>query len=226
MRYALAAVVLAWFAFVMNDARAAGARDGAAPQVHEASPDDVLAYVRRRGMAVLTFAGYSAAGYEDEAAMLAQAAAVLARHDPHTTLVNIGATADGIGAVYTLARARGFETLGIVSSRARDEGVALAPAVDQVFFVRDAGWGGIDAATGRLSPTSAAIVAASDEIVGIGGGDIARDEMRAARAAGKPVTFIAADMNHRIASDKAAARGAPPPTDFRGSAHAAFAAPY
>ncbi|HMZ84154.1 MAG: hypothetical protein JNM37_11175 [Rhodocyclaceae bacterium] len=225
MRHARAAVVLAWFAFVLNDTFAAGARDGAKPQVHDASQDDVLAFVRRRGMTVLTFAGYSASGYEDEAAMRAQAAAVLDRHDPRITLVNIGATAEGIGAVYALARARGFETLGIVSSRARDEGVALSPAVDHVFFVRDAGWGGIDAATGRLSPASATVVAASDEIVAIGGGDSARDEMLAARAAGKPVTFIAADMDHHVAREKAAAQGALPPTDFRGSAHAAFATP-
>jgi len=207
----------------MNDPVAAGMIHDTTPQAREASQDDILAFVRERGMSVLSFAGYSAAGYEDAAAMLVQAAAVLDRRDPRTTLVNIGATAEGIGAVYALARERGFTTLGIVSSRARDEGVALSPAADHVFFVRDAGWGGIDAATGRLSPTSAAIVAVSDEIVAIGGGDIARDEMRAARAAGKPVTFIAADMNHRLARDKAAARGAPLPTDFRGSAHAAFA---
>jgi shikimate kinase len=78
----------------------------------------------------------------------------------------------------------------------------------------------IKAQSARLSPTSAAIVAKSDSFVAIGGGDVARDEMLAARRAGKPVIFIPADMNHRIAREKARQDGLPEPTDFRGSAHA------
>jgi len=47
--------------------------------------------------------------------------------------------------------------------------------------------------------------------------------MLAARRAGKPVTFIPADMNHEIAREKARKKGEAEPTDFRGSAHAALA---
>ena len=43
-----------------------------------------------------------------------------------------------------------------------------------------------------------------------------------ARRAGKPVRFIAADMDHRKAVDKAASKGMPPPTTFSGEAAAAF----
>jgi hypothetical protein len=43
--------------------------------------------------------------------------------------------------------------------------------------------------------------------------------MLAARNAGKPVTFIPADMNHRIAREKALKKGEPEPIDFRGAAH-------
>lgn len=216
---------LGLIAMAMPNASAGCGLDNRGIGVRDAGIDEILAFAHERGKRVLTFAGYSAAGYEDPIALLEHATTVLERHDPHTTLVNIGATAEGIGAIYALARQRGFATIGIVSSLAREQGIPLPPCVDQVFYVKDGGWGGRLPGSSDLSPTSAAIVAVSDEIVGIGGGDIARDEMLAARAAGKSVSFIAADMDHRLARDKAAARGELPPTDFRGSAHAAFAAP-
>jgi hypothetical protein len=186
------------------------------------TPRAVAEFVAASGMSMLTFVGYSGAGYEDEAAMRALARLELARYDPARTMVNIGATASGIGAVYELARERGFFTLGIVSSLARDGGAMLSPCVDAVFFVRDTVWGGRLPGQTALSPTSAAIVANSVAMVGIGGGEVARDEMLAARAAGKSVRFIPADMNHRIALDKAQARGQPLPSDFRGAAHLAL----
>jgi hypothetical protein len=194
----------------------------AAPRAREARPAEVATHLQAQGREVLTFAGYSGAGYEDPAAMLAHAARVLDAADPRQVLVNGGGTAEGIGAVYRLARERGFRTMGIVSSRARDEGVALSPFVDDVFFIADATWGGLQP-NGQLSPTSQAMVALSTRFIAIGGGAIARDELLAAQRLGKPVSFIAADMDHRAALAQAAQRGEPAPTDFRGVAHAALA---
>jgi hypothetical protein len=51
----------------------------------------------------------------------------------------------------------------------------------------------------------------SASIVGIGGGDVARDEMLAARNAGKSVLFIPADMDHQRAREKARKQGSPEP---------------
>jgi hypothetical protein len=51
---------------------------------------------------------------------------------------------------------------------------------------------------------------------------VTRDEMLAARKAGKRITFVPADMNHKIAREKARSKGQPEPTDFRGSAHEAL----
>ena len=189
---------------------------------HDATPAQVQAFVRQRGLDVLTFTGYSGAGYQDPEAMRAQAKAVLARFEPRRTLVNIGATAEGIGAVYELAKEHGFATIGIVSALARDESVALSTCVDDVFFVRDRTWGGRLPGSSTLSPTSTAIVRASRVVVGIGGGAIARDELTAARRAGKRVIFVPADMDHERAVEGARSKGQPPPTDFRGAAHAAF----
>ena len=188
----------------------------------EATSSDVRAFFKSQGKVVLTFLGYSGAGYEDEAALLAHAAKVMEQYSPSTTIVNIGVTPDGIGRVYELARQRGFQTSGIVSTQARESHASVSPCVDHAFYVKDASWGGLIEGTDRLSPTSAAMVDVSDHLVAIGGGEVARDELVAARRAGKSVTFIAADMNHRIAIEKAAKKGEAPPTDFRGAANKVF----
>ena len=176
-----------------------------------------------QGRRVLSFLGYSDSGYEDPAAMLAHAERVLDEFDARDTLVNIGATPSGIGAVYELARRRGFMTTGIVSTQARETSVPLSPFVEVVFFVADARWGGLLPGSSRLSPTSQAIVENSDLIVAIGGGTVARDELDAALRAGKTTRFIAAEMNHQVALAAAARMGLPPPSEFRGAADTRFA---
>lgn len=201
--------------------RTADACDGPR-EVREATLESIQEFVQGRKMTVLTFAGYSGAEYQDPAAMLERASQILDGYEPAKTLINIGGTAVGIGAVYELAKRKGFTTIGITSSLARDEHVALSSCADYVFYVRDSTWGGRISGADRLAPTSAAIVDISSSFVAFGGGDIARDEMLAARQAGKPVTFIPADMNHEIAREKAKKKGQPEPTDFRGSAHAAL----
>ncbi len=190
--------------------------------VEEVSAPAIQDFIAAEHKSVLTFVGYSGAGYEDHAAMLNHARRVLDRFDPAATLVNIGATRQGIGAVYALAKALGFTTMGIVSDLARQQDVELAPCVDYVFYVPDATWGGLLPGSASLSPTSSAMVFASNIIVGIGGGEVARDELLGARAAGKQVEFLPADMNHQLAREKARKKGAPEPTDFRGAAGAAL----
>jgi hypothetical protein len=183
----------------------------------------IQSWFQQRGRTVVTFAGYSGAGYEDTKGMLARAGAVLDSLDPRKTIINIGATIDGIGAVYQLAKEKGFETAGIVSSQARESKATLAPCAGTVFFVEDASWGGMIAGTKTLSPTSTAIVRVSDRIVAIGGGDIARDEFVAAKDLGKKTEFVPADMNHAIAIARASRNRQPPPADFRGALGAAMA---
>ena len=176
-----------------------------------------------QGRRVLTFLGYSDAGYEDPAALLAHAARVLDEFDPRHTIVNIGATPGGIGVVYELAQQRGFMTTGIVSIQAREAGVALSPFVEVVFFVADTLWGGLlPGSATQLSPTSQAIVDQSDIVVAIGGSEVARDELDAALRAGKSARFIAADMNHQAALAAAARKGLAVPRDFRGAAGERF----
>lgn len=192
-------------------------------EAREATLASIKGFIHNKQMTVLSFAGYSGAQYEDPEALMEQASRILDRQDPAKTLINIGATEVGIGAVYEIAKRKGFTTMGIVSTLARDENVPLSKCVDYVFYVKDSAWGGQVPGTDRLAPTSAALVECSSSFVAIGGGDLTRDEMLAARQAGKPVTFIPADMNHEIALEKARKSGKPEPTDFRGSAHGALA---
>jgi hypothetical protein len=191
----------------------------------DSSPDEVKQFFEQRGKVVLTFVGYSGAGYEDEEAMLRKAREVLSVHSPKKTIVNIGATPPGIGAVYELARKLGFETTGIVSSQARKYEAGVSPHVDKVFYIADETWGGFKANSQELNPTSAVLVLCSDVVVGIGGGEVARDELIASKRAGKAVKFIPADMNHKTAIDKAIRKGLPVPTDFQGAAFEVFGKP-
>ena len=191
--------------------------------VHPASADEAIALVRRSGRSVVMFAGFSGAGYDDPGAVERVIAHVLDAFKPASTVVGAGATPEGIGVVYALAKQRGFATIGIVSAIAEKEGATFSPAVDVVYVIADDTWGGLGA-DGRLSPTSSAIVGAADEMIAIGGGEIARDEMVAARALGKHLRYFAADMNHAAAIAKARAKREADPTDFRGALAAHFGA--
>lgn len=186
------------------------------------APAAVKFFFDTRGRTVVTFLGYSGAGYEDTQAMLDAAKQVLSGYSPNKTFVNIGATSSGIGAVYEVAKQMGFETAGIVSTQARQYKAEISPYVDNVFFVTDDTWGGFEQNSEVLSPTSEAIVQSSDIFISIGGGAVARDELIAARRAGKETKYIPADMNHKKAVDKARKQGLPMPTDFKGEAFAIF----
>ena len=195
---------------------------GQTPSAKVATLDDISAFFKAQQKTVLTFVGYSGTGYEDEASMRKQAERILSEFDPARTIVNIGATHVGIGAVYELAKRKGFLTTGIVSSQARVDKVKLSPYVDHAFYVEDPTWGGFVTGTRELSPTSNAMVANSDIVVGIGGGEVARDELVSAKLLGKQVRFIPADMNHRKARESARKKQLPEPADFRGAASTVF----
>jgi hypothetical protein len=218
---ALAAGALLAGPFMSNAAATPLACKGPA-HIHTGDAATIARHLKATGKQVLTFEGYSGAGYQDPDALMREASRILDRHDPARTLINSGGTAEGMGQIYALAKAKGFNTLGIVSSLARQERVPLSACVDTVFFVPDRTWGGELPQGKGLSPTSSAIVRNSDALVGIGGGEIARDELLAARRAGKPVTFIPADMNHKLAREKARLKGLPEPNEFGGAAAAAL----
>jgi hypothetical protein len=105
-----------------------------------ATSEEITGFFKGGKKTVLTFVGYSGAGYEDQASMLEQAERILGEFAPKSTIVNIGATPDGIGAIYDVAKRKGFVTAGIVSAQAKQYKVALSPYIDYVFYAEDATW--------------------------------------------------------------------------------------
>jgi hypothetical protein len=185
------------------------------------SPAETQTFIRGFHKRVLTFFGYSA-DYENQEAMLSIVRKGLSKIPPDAVLINIGATASGIGAVYPLAKATGFTTTGIVSSVAAEHMENISEAVDYVCFVTDTQWGGKVKGTDQLSPTSQAMVACSDVLVAIGGGEVTRDELMAGKALGKPVYFYPAEVSHRHLIQRAGKRNEPLPESFWGAAHEVF----
>ncbi|MGY0216302.1 hypothetical protein ACWJJH_02815 [Endozoicomonadaceae bacterium StTr2] len=172
----------------------------------------------KQGKKVLTLVGFSGAGYQDELLLEKEVSGMLANYPPDQWIINIGATPEGIGRIYPLARSMGYTTTGIVSSQAVPTLNSKLPAlptlppdlpgkfpnVDYVMIVVDEKWGGFINETRQLSPTSKAMVAVSDAMFAYGGGGVGRDEMIAALLqVHKPieVRFFEFEMKHAPGKD-------------------------
>ena len=185
-------------------------------------PEDAFLFFRSLKKKVVSLFGFSSP-YEDEEAILKIVKEELSHYSPETHLVNIGATRGGIGAAYPLAKSLGFVTTGIVSSVATQYADEVSADVDHICFIADTTWGGKLPGTSALTPTSQAMVACSDIFIGIGGGEITREEMLAGRALGKTMRYHPAEMNHEWAIQRAQKNNQPVPTSFWGAAHAEMA---
>lgn len=177
-----------------------------------------------RAKHVLYFAGYGELGYEQIEEFRNVARTVLNERPAHTVLVHAGTLLrlgghDGIAEIYRLAKEIGMETSGIHPSIAMDfaETHRVSPWCDHVFFVEDRTWGGFVDGTNRLSPTLRLHLTVSDEMVVIGGGKHAADELRAFAGAGKQVRYFPAEMNYSFTRDWAARAGVSL-EDMRGAA--------
>ena len=186
------------------------------------TPSETQIFFKSLGKKVLSFFGYSA-DYEYEKAMQNIVSAVLSGYSPKTYVVNAGATLGGIGAVYSIAKAMGFTTTGIVSSLVIEYLDEISNAVDYVCIVKDNIWGGKLPQSDELSPTSQSMVACSDILIGIGGGEISRDEMVVGNEQGKPVYFYPAEMSYKQMIRRAQRMNLPKPLSFWGAAHEVFA---
>lgn len=185
------------------------------------TPDEAKSFFLSQKKTVVTLFGYSSS-YEDENAMLERVRQIISRYSPETTLINIGGTRGGLGAAYPVAKSMGFTTTGIVTTLALNYPEEISHAVDYVCFIEDTQWGGKLPNSSELSATSQAMVACSDILIGIGGGEIACDEMLAGREQSKPIEFYPAEINHTWAIHRAKRLGLSEPDTFHGAAHAVF----
>jgi hypothetical protein len=177
---------------------------------------------------VIYFAGYGELGYEEESCVRRVALEVLNRFPPDKVLVHSGTLLrvgghDGIAEVYRVARGLTMETSGIHPSisMAFADTHRVSPDCDHVFFVEDTTWGGFLDDSGRLSPTLELHLGVSDEIVVIGGGKHAADELQAFFHCGKPVRYFPAEMNYATTRQWATQAGITI-TDLRGAALSAW----
>lgn len=185
------------------------------------TPEQAVAFFKEQNKTVLTFYGY-AVDYQNAAEPRQTVREILLQHAPSKTLVNYGATRPGMGAVYEVARTMGFTTTGIVSTLALEFADDISPYVDHICFIGDATWGGKLPGSGELSPTSRAMIACSDILIAVGGGEISRDELIAAQAQGKSIQYYPAEVNHDWILKNARNKGQPPPDSFWGAVHEVF----
>ncbi len=185
------------------------------------TPIEATEFIKGMGKTVVTFFGYSSV-YENEKAMLEIARKVLSEYSPETTLVNIGATRNGLGAAYSVAKSTGFATTGVVSTLALENVGDISKDVDYICFIADDQWGGKLPNSETLSPTSQAMVTCSDILIGIGGNKISCDEMVFGREQGKTIHFYPAEVNHEWLIRRAQRLGLPQPKSFRGAVHEVF----
>lgn len=191
---------------------------------------EIRSFFRARGKRVISFGGFGELGYEEDGIVEAIGREVARPWRPEELIVNCGTLLrvggeDGIARVYPLARMLGIETSGIhpgVALRFADTH-PVSPDAKNVFFVDDATWGGFLDGTRVPSPTLAAILEVSDELVLIGGGKHAAEELTAFCDLGKQVRYFPAEMNRRAARGWCERAGIEM-ADFRGAAFDAWRA--
>ncbi len=163
------------------------------------SPEEAFEIIEKKNKKVVTFIGYSS-DYADEASLEKEIIKHLQNLSPVDAIINSGGTKVGIGVVYKLAKEMKFETIGIVSTRAKRE--ELSEYVDFVLYIEDQHWGGYDEINGKLFPVSSAIVKSTDTAVVLGGGKIAKAEMTALQLSGKDVIYTPFDPKGVLAKSK------------------------
>lgn len=164
--------------------------------------DEVIARFKLKNKKVHTIFGFSDLEYEHKDVVLKQIRIDLEKLDPKTTIINIGATEDGVGAAYKIAKDLGFETTGIVSMQALSYSGQFSKFVDSIYILSDGLWGGFIPGTRKLTPTTQAFISVSDSIAFYGGNLNSLATLKSAIKFKIPFSFYTADMNHKILDQK------------------------
>lgn len=182
----------------------------------------VKEHAQQEGKRIFTLFGYSKLDYENKRQAMAGVRRELEKLNPSQWIINIGATEEGIGVAYQMAKTMGFETMGIVSTQALSYSGQFSPYVDSIYIVNDIHWGGFMPGTRTLTPATRAFLEVSDVISAHGGGENTAVTIAEAVTRRMDVRYTAAEMNHSIARKEATMANRPRPTDFRGPAFFAW----
>lgn len=164
--------------------------------------DEIIEMIAKKRKKVYTFFGYSALQYEDEQKLLLATKDELSQLSPSEYIVCIGATQEGIGKVYEVAKSLGFETIGVVSTQALTYSGKFSDHVDMIYIVNDDNWGGFVPYTNKLAETTKTFLAVSDTISAYGGGENTAITLEQADILGITTKFTSMDMNHTLAKKK------------------------
>lgn len=182
------------------------------------SAEEIIVQIKTLNKKIYTLFGYSALEYEHKDQVLSQIREELLKLDPASYIINIGATKDGIGAAYEIARELGFETIGIVSTQALSYSGQFSPFVQKIYIVNDLNWGGYIPGTTEFAPATKIYLSVSDVIAAFGGGMNTAVILREAKRLGIPVSYAPFEMNH----SKALAEARGKDVDFKGAGYYAW----
>lgn len=171
--------------------------------------EQILRFKHFKGKKVVTIFGYASASYEQFSAAINAAWTVLhEKFPPSEWIVNLPGSAVGIGNFYSMAQAKGYETMGIISTHVLEVNDKKNPSqlkypgypdeCENLFLVKDSVWGGYkDKERQQLSDTTQAMIAVSDAVIQIGGNDVGADEFIAAMntESVQYIIYIPAKMN-------------------------------
>jgi hypothetical protein len=177
--------------------------------------NEILQFFKLKKKHVLTFAGFGELGYQDTTFVESIIRDELGRWNPTEILINSGTLLrvgghEGIAMVYRLAKELGIETSGIHPSISFGwaDSHPVSPFADNVYFVEDETWGGCLDDQFHPSPTLKVLLAVTDELIVIGGGKHAAEELAAFLQNGKLVKYFPAQMNHHATMKWCAESGA------------------
>ena len=182
------------------------------------SSGEVIKQVKALGKKVYTIFGFSKLGYQNWPEVAKQIESELSKQNPNDTLICIGATEDGIGKAYEIAKKGGFETIGIVSTNALSYSGKFSDFVDRIYIVNDTLWGGYVPGTNKLAETTTAFLGTANEIHAFGGGKNTAVTLSIAKQTGVPAYYTPAEMNHMKALQEAKEKDLEEPKDFWGAA--------
>jgi hypothetical protein len=164
--------------------------------------DEIIKLIKLKEKKIFTLFGYSVLGYESKEEMLRVAEEELSKLSRDEWVIAIGATEEGIGACYEIAKKLSFETIGIVSTQALSYSGKFSDFVDMIYIVNDELWGGYIPGTKKIAETTKVFLSVSDYILALGGGSNTAVTLTVANEISLPFTYIPFDMNHALAEKR------------------------
>ncbi len=158
--------------------------------------DEAILLIKESNKKIFTLFGYSALGYERVDDIGVKIKEELMTLNKEEWIINIGATEEGIGFAYAIAKELGFTTMGVVSTQALSYSGRFSPYVDRIYIINDDFWGGFIPGTKKLADTTKVFLGVSDTISAYGGGENTAITLHEASILSIPIRFTEADMNH------------------------------